>query len=67
LIAYKDKIYEKLRINSMRNRILNETIKREECDDERVYKFLKLLKQDGRNEYRRNCQEIYDHDWIKVV
>ena len=61
-IAYKDKIYEKLRMNSMRNRILNGTIRRDECDNERVYKFLKLLKQDGRSEYRRNCCEIYDHD-----
>ena len=54
-------------MNSMRNRLLNRTIRRDECDDERVYKFLKLLKQDGRSEYRRNCHEIYDHDWIKVV
>ena len=66
-IAYKDKIYDKLRRNPIRNKILSGTLRRDECDDERVYRFLKLLKQDGRSEYRRNRSEICDQDWIRVV
>ena len=66
-IIYRDKIYEKLRTNSIRNKILNGTLRREECDDERVFKFLKLLKQDGRREYQRQRRQICEHDLIKVV
>jgi len=42
-IAYRDKIYKKLRDNDVRNRILEGKLNREECDDERMYEFLKLL------------------------
>ena len=36
-IAYKDKIYKQLRHNSIQDKILNRTLQREECDDEKVY------------------------------
>ena len=42
-IAYKDKIYERLRQNSIWDKILNGILQREECNDEKVYRFLKLL------------------------
>ena len=66
-IAYKDKIYNKLRLNSIRDKILNGTLSEDDCDDERVFRFLKLLKQNGRSEYRRDRREISNQDLIKVV
>ena len=36
-IAYKDKIYERLRHNLIRDKILNRTLQREEYNDEKVY------------------------------
>ena len=41
--VFNDRIYKRLRENSVRNKILNGTLQREECDNENVYKFLKLL------------------------
>ena len=43
-IAYKDKIYDKLKKDEMRNKVLNGEIEEQECDDSRVFEFLKLLK-----------------------
>jgi len=57
-IAYKDKIYQKLRQNVIRDKILNGTLQREECDDERVYRLLKLLHQNGKSYYNRNPIKI---------
>ena len=67
LVAYKDKIYNELRCNSIRDKILNGTHKREECDDENVYHFLTLLHQNRRNDYCRFHREIHKYDWIKVM
>ena len=66
-IAYKDKIYHQLRDNSIRDKILNRTLRREECDDERVYRLLKLLNQNGRDQYNRYRKVITTEDWVKVV
>jgi len=42
--AYKDKVYNKLNIDDIRDRILKGELEVEECDDEDVYSFLTLLK-----------------------
>ena len=43
--AYNDKIYNKLERSNIRDRILKEELRRNKCDNQSVYKFLKLLKQ----------------------
>jgi len=65
--VFNDKIYKELRNDNVRDKILNGTLQREECDDDNVYEFLKLLHQNRRNNYRRCRKEINDHDWEKVV
>ena len=42
---YRDEIYNKLRDTSIRDRMLNKSFSQEECNDERVYRLLKLLHQ----------------------
>ena len=64
-IAYKDKIYEKLREDHTRNKIIRGTLSRNECDDDRVYDFLKLLKVPRHR--RHQHKEMTCEDWIKVV
>ena len=49
-IAFKDRIYNQLKHNTVRDKILNGSLQREDCDDERVYCFLKLLKQNEEHE-----------------
>ena len=66
-IAFKDRIYKKLKRNTIRDKILNRILQRDECDDERVYRFLKLLQRDDEREYCLQQREIYNYDWIKVV
>jgi len=61
-VAYKDKIYHRLRENSTRDRILNRTLQREEYDNERVYKLLKLLHQNRKEHYNRSQKEITTED-----
>ena len=63
-IVYRDKIYNKLRDDHVRDKILAGNLNREECDDERMYQFLKLLK---KLEMRRNHKEITMVDWERVV
>ena len=43
-IMYKDKIYERLRDNDIWDKILDGRLRRQDCDDERIFEFLKLLK-----------------------
>ena len=43
-IAYKDKIYVQLRDDQVRDKILEGRLRKEECNDERVFEFMKLLK-----------------------
>jgi len=47
--AYKDKIYKKLPINKVRNKILTGRIRRQDFDDENVYEFFTLLKNTNNN------------------
>ena len=42
--ACKDKIYEKLKYDAIRDKVLRGEIEESDCDDIRVYEFLKLLK-----------------------
>ena len=42
--AFKDRIYSQLKYNEVRDKILNGTLQRNECDNQDVYDFLKLLK-----------------------
>ena len=42
-------------------------LRRDECDNENVYRFLKLLYQNGRNDYSRFPKEINEQDQIRVV
>ena len=42
--VYKDKIYDKLSDPSIRDKIIDGTLRRSECDDEDVFAFLKILK-----------------------
>ena len=59
---YNDKIYNELRNNSIRDKILNGNLSRDECDNDNVYKFLKLFRQNGRNNYRRTRRELCEQD-----
>ena len=65
-IAHQDKTHKKLRNNSTRDKILNGTLQRSECDDERVHEFLKLLKV-PRGQNRNRIKEITEEEWISVV
>ena len=66
-IAYKDKIYKALRNDSVRDRILNGELCREDCDFESVYEFLKLLKQPEMMKQNRRCEEITAEQWRRIV
>ena len=45
--AFKDKIYSKLKVEQIRDKILNRTLNREECDNDDIYEFMWLLKKLG--------------------
>ena len=66
-IAHRDKTCEKLRENSARDRILKGQLNREDCNNEKVNKFMKLLER--RTEDRGDQEEkiITEKDWTKVV
>ena len=65
-IMCQDKMHKKLRDNEIRNKILDGRLRRDDCDDQRVCEFLKLLKVPGG---QRNCRikETSEVDWEKVV
>jgi len=56
--AYKDKVYNKLNIDDIRDRILKGELEVEECDDEDVYSFLTLLKQPQGRNHTAELEEI---------
>jgi len=64
---YRDRIYQKLGEEKVRDRILKGDLTREECDHENIFEFLKLLKQTSRIRRNRNNDEITAEQWIKVV
>ena len=65
-IMYQDKIYKRLRENEIRDKILDGRLRRQDCDDDRVYEFLKLLKVPAGQRTRR-IKEITEGDWERVV
>ena len=63
---YKDKIYKILRNDRTRNKILEGKLRRDDCDNEQVYQFLKLLKVPERQ--RCQCNKVItEENQIKVV
>ena len=65
--AYKDKIYPKLQEDETRNKILNGTLKENECDSKEAYEFLKLLKKWSFNQHHMQKNDITTEEWIRVV
>jgi len=66
--AFKDKIYTKLQIEQIRDKILNGALKSEECDNEDVYQFMKLLKKPGGHVRGSNkMEELSVAEWSKVM
>ena len=65
--AYKDKVYNKLNIDDIRDRILKGELEVEECDDEDVYSFLTLLKQPQGRNHTAELEEISELEWESVV
>ena len=66
-IACKDKICKKLRKDETRNKVLNGDTRKEDCDDERVHRSLKLLKVPSRRVRQQRSVEITTEKWKKIV
>ena len=65
---YKDKIYEKLQKENIREKILNGQLQRNDCDSEKVYRFLKLLKRGANTPNKdRSIEFVKVGDWVKEV
>jgi hypothetical protein len=60
-----DKIYNEIKNDSTRNKIINGGIIREECDSDEVYEFLKLLQNPALTD--RHFEPITKEEWTKVV
>jgi len=43
-LIYQDKIYKEINNDNVRDKIMNRIITREECNSNKVYAFLKMLK-----------------------
>jgi len=68
LKAFQDKIYPILKYDNIRDKILRETVKREECDDDDVYDFIQLLKKRGRFVVGSNkMAALTEEEWISTV
>ena len=65
--AYKDKVHNTLRDNKVRERILKGEIQREDCDNDNMYYFLKLLKQPKGICQNTTCGDITTEQWMKVA
>ena len=64
---YKDNIWNWLRMNKVRNRILNITIIRQEYDYQNMCEFLKLLKSLNGHILTSLVKIIIEEDLVKVV
>ena len=51
----------------MRDKILNGTLRRDDCDDERVCHLLKLLHQNRKDHCDKHEKIITGNDWVKVA
>ena len=65
--AYKDKIYNKLQCDDIRDKILTGELEIDECDDSDVYKFLILLKRQNEEDQLEMSSEISEAEWERVV
>ena len=66
--AYTDKIYSKLQYDNIRDKILNGTIERSECDHQDVFDFIQLMKKQGDFEVNSNrMTNITEDEWMKTV
>ena len=54
---YQDKIYNKLQDDNIRNKIINGQLQQQECNSEKVYHFLKLLKRNPEAPSQRRISE----------
>ena len=65
--AYKDRIYNGLQCDNIRDKILRGELEIEDCDDRDVYSFLTLLKNHRGEEQSENSSEISEMEWERVV
>jgi len=66
-IAFKDRIYEKLKRDNVRDKVLKGELEEQECDDARVFEFLKLLKQQNNTERQSIELKVTMENWTKTV
>ena len=64
--VYKDKIYLNLLKDEIREKILNNTLYRNDIDNEEVYNFLKLLKIEKSSE-KAEFKDISFKEWRHIV
>jgi len=65
---YKDRIYNYLLENEMRDRILNGNLCRDEYDNNDIFNFLLLLKRNFTNSYSTTIyQPIIIDEWKEIV
>ena len=65
--AYKDKIYNKLKYDQIRDKILREELEVNECDNSNVHSFLISLKKQGVEDQNETSSEISELEWKSVV
>jgi len=65
--VYLDRIYEKLKQDEIKDKVLMGNLQESECDYKEVYAFLRLLENDSYDENTINYKEISENKWIKVV
>jgi len=65
--AYIDRIYDKLKHDEVREKIIKGELNENECDYKEVYAFLELLKRGSSSAIRINTEEISEVEWKKVV
>jgi len=65
--VYEDKIYNKLKEDKIRNRVLKGQLRREDCNNEDMFKFLSLLEQPENWEQKNEFQLISGEEWVESV
>ena len=65
--AYKDKIYNKLQQNDIRDKILSRELDISECDDNVVHEFLALLKKRESDSQSNELIDISELEWETIV
>ena len=65
-IACVDKMRQNLETNRIRDKVLNGTMSRDDCDNENVFEFWKPLKQNGRVQPDNNNM-IDKQEWKEEV